>query len=212
MTFRALLRSQSHKLWDAIASLKLTLVCLALLMVLVVACTLAQVELGTLGAVKAYIRSPFVYWRVPNSAWSVPVFPGGGLVGLVLLVNLIAAQARRLQLSLKKSGLWLVHAGLILLFVGEFVTSAFQVEMQLPIEVGQTASFVESPRDQELAITDVTDPARDETYGVPEGLLAREGVVPLPGTPLTVRVQRFFPGRSIRTGMSPSRLRRLRFL
>jgi len=42
---------------DALTSLKFTIVCLILLMVLVVACTLAQVDLGTFGAVNAYIRS-----------------------------------------------------------------------------------------------------------------------------------------------------------
>src|SRR5204863_2440129 len=95
----------SSRLWDALTSLKLTLLCLALLMVLVVACTLAQVELGTFGAVNAYIRSFFVWWQVPGVAAKFPVFPGGGLVGLVLTLNLVAAQAKRLELSWRKAGL-----------------------------------------------------------------------------------------------------------
>ena len=74
----------SSRLWDALTSLKLAIACLALLMVLVVACTLAQVQLGTWGAVNAYIRSFFIYWNVAGTGWSIPVFPGGGLVGLVL--------------------------------------------------------------------------------------------------------------------------------
>ena len=97
------------RLWDAVTSLKLTIACLALLMVLVVACTLAQVNLGTLGAVNLYIRSLFVWWQVPGTGWAVAIFPGGALVGLVLGVNLIAAQVRRLELSWKKAGLWIVH-------------------------------------------------------------------------------------------------------
>ena len=39
------------------------------------------------------MRSWLVWWDVPNSQWLLPVFPGGALVGLVLTVNLIAAQA-----------------------------------------------------------------------------------------------------------------------
>src|SRR5512138_1743818 len=116
----------SQKLWDGITSLSLTIACLALLMVLVVACTLAQVRLGTLGAVNLYMRSWF-YW-MDLGAFSLPIFPGGATVGLVLMVNLVAAQSRRLELSWKKAGIWIVHAGLILLFVGEFVTAGYQTD------------------------------------------------------------------------------------
>ena len=129
-----------------VTSLKLTIVCLSLLMLLVVACTLAQVQLGTIGAVNLYMRSFVVWWQVPGTGWSLAIFPGGATVGLVLMVNLVAAQLRRLELSWKKAGIWIVHAGLILLFVGEFVTGVFQVETQLAIEEGQTVNYVEHPR------------------------------------------------------------------
>jgi len=182
----------SGRAWDALTSLKLTLVCLALLMVLVVACTLAQVNLGVLPAVNTYIRGFVVWWRVPGWNMKIPVFPAGALVGLVLVVNLIAAQVRRLELSWRKAGLWVVHAGLILLFVGEFVTGAFQVETQLAIEEGQTRDYVESQREMELAIADVTDPRHDDVYGVPESLLASRKTIVLPGTALTLHVKSFF--------------------
>src|SRR5436305_5515087 len=182
----------SARAWDAVTSLKLTLVCLVLLMVLVVACTLAQVNLGVLPAVNAYIRSFLVWWRVPGWDVSIPVFPGGALVGLVLVVNLVAAQLRRLELSWRKAGLWIVHAGLILLFVGEFVTGAFQVETQLAIEEGQTLNYVESPRQMELALADVTDPGHDEVYGIPESLLASVQTIQVPGTPVSLRVKGFY--------------------
>ena len=180
------------RIWDAVTSLKLTLVCLVLLMGLVVACTLAQVNLGTLAAVNAYVRSFLVWWAVPGTRFSIPIFPGGGLVGLVLLVNLVAAQVRRLELSWRKTGLWIVHAGLILLFVGEFVTSAFQREMQLSIEEGQTLDSIESPREMELALSDVTDPGHDEVYGIPESLLRKGRSIAVPGTPLTLHIKEFF--------------------
>jgi hypothetical protein len=181
-----------HKLWEALISLKLTIVCLALLMALVVACTLAQVQLGTLGAVNLYMRSFLVWWQVPGTGWSLAVFPGGALVGLVLMVNLAAAQGQRLERSWKKAGIWIVHAGLILLFVGEFVTGIFQVETQLAIEEGQTVNFVEHAREQELAIIDTTDPAWDVVHSIPQGLLADGGLVPVPGTPLVLRVRRYW--------------------
>jgi hypothetical protein len=179
-------------LWDLLTSLKLTIVCLVALMVLVVACTLAQVHLGTFGAVQRYMRSWLVWWDIPGTVFSLPIFPGGALTGFVLAVNLLSAQVRRLELSWKKAGLWIVHAGLILLVVGEFVTGMFQRDDRLAFEVGQTSNYVFSLRDMELAVIDTTDPAYDDVRGIPGSLLAREGDVPVPGTPLTIRVHRFF--------------------
>jgi hypothetical protein len=104
-------------------------------------------------------------------------------------LNLIVAQVKRLVLSWRKAGLWVVHAGLIFLFAGEFVTGLFQVEMRLPIEEGQTVGHLESPRAVELAVTDTTGPAYDEVYGIPESLLARRASIAVPGTPLVLRMK-----------------------
>ncbi len=190
----------SRKIWELFSSLKLTITCLALLMVLVVACTLAQVRLGTLGAVTLYMRSWF-YWMDVGS-FRVPIFPAGAAVGLVLLVNLVAVQIRRLKLSWSKAGLWIVHAGLILLFVGEFVTAGYQTDAQLTIEQGQTANSIEVPREMELAVVDTTDPKLDDVYGVPERALARGGTIAIPGTPLSVRVKEYHRNSQILRGMT----------
>ena len=93
--------------WDALASLKVSITCLALLMVLVVLCTLAQVRMGSLAAVDAYVRSFLVFWDVPGTALSVPVFPGGALVGLVLTVNYVVLGAEHCVLR-SVDGSWLV--------------------------------------------------------------------------------------------------------
>ncbi len=191
------LRALASALLGAATSLWLAIACLAALMVLVVACTLAQVNLGTLGAVNLYIRSFFIWWEVPGTEWAIAIFPGGALVGLVLCVNLVGAQLRRLELSWRRSGLWIVHAGLVLLFVGEFATSLMQTDAQLAIEEGQTLGFVERPRQLELALTDTTDPAFDEVYGVPDRLLARGGRIAVPGTPLTLEVKAFLPNAEL---------------
>ncbi|HYG68733.1 MAG TPA: hypothetical protein VD838_13790, partial [Anaeromyxobacteraceae bacterium] len=184
-------------LWDALTSLKLTLVLFSALMVLIVACTLAQVHLGTWGAVDVYIRSWFVWADLPGSDWQLAIFPGGILVGLVLAVNLVAAQLRRLELSWRKSGIWIAHAGLILLVFGEFVTGLLQVETQMAIREGDTVDFVESPRELELAVIDVTDPEADDVYGIPARLLARRDEIAIPGTPVTLKVHRFYPNSDL---------------
>src|SRR2546421_6904118 len=189
----------SSWIWDALASLKLTIACLALLMVLVVACTLAEVRLGTFAAVNAYIRSFFIYWNVPGTTWSIPILPGGGLVGLVLTANLVVAQLKRLEMSIRKLGLWIVHLGLVLLFAGEFVTSALQVETQLAIEEGETRAFVDSPREMEVAVVDTTDADHDDVYVIPESLLVPGRFVEVPGTPLFIKVKAFL--RNAQLGM-----------
>ncbi len=190
-------RTGLDAVWDGVTSLKLTIVCLAALMVLVVACTLAQVHLGTFGAVEKYMRAWIVWWDVPGTVLSVPVFPGGALAGLVLAVNLLAAQARRLELSWKKAGLWVVHLGLILLVAGEFVTGMFQRDDRLAFENGQTTNYITSFRDVELALIDTSDPTYDDVYSIPGRLLAREADVPVRGTPITVRVRAFHPNAQL---------------
>jgi hypothetical protein len=181
----------TQKVWDFFSSLSLTITCLALLMVLVVACTLAQVRLGTLGAVNLYMRSWF-YWMDLGTV-KVPIFPAGAAVGLVLLVNLVAVQARRLKLTWNKTGLWIVHAGLIFLFIGEFVTAGYQTDARLAFEEGQTANYIEVPREMELAVVDSTDPRADDVFGVPERTLARGGTVAVASggasTPLSLVVK-----------------------
>jgi ResB-like family len=190
-------RSELNLIVRALTSLKLTIVCLAALMVLVLACTLAQVQLGTWAAVALYMRSFLVWWDVPGSALRVPVFPGGALVGLVLLANLVVAQLARLELSWGKTGMWIAHAGLVLLVLGEFVTSAFQVDSQLAVEEGQTVNFVESPRQLELAVIDTTDASFDDVYSIPAARLAGRGEVKVPGTPLTLAVKRYLPNSDL---------------
>src|SRR5262245_45161639 len=100
-------------------------------MILVAACTLTQVELGSFNSVKIFFRSFFIYWTLPGAAVRIPVFPAGGLVGSVLLVNLVAAHLYRLERSWRKFGIWIVHLGLIFLFIGEFVTGLAAVESQM---------------------------------------------------------------------------------
>ena len=187
-----MIKNIAFRFWELLRSLPLTILALGLLMALVFLCTIAQVEMGTYGAVQVYMRSFLVWWTPSGSRFSIPVFPGGALVGLVLTVNLIGSTAKRLGWNRQKAGLWIIHAGLILLFAGEFVTGAFQTDKRMSIEEGQTINFLEDYREVELAIIDRTDPASDEVFAVPASLLAKATVIPLPGSPITLNVRRFF--------------------
>lgn len=177
--------------WNILASLKLTIFNLVALMALVVMCTVAQVNLGTYGAVRLYMRSYWVWWHLPGTDSSLPVFPGGVIVGSLFVANLAIAQISRLKLSWRKIGLWIAHAGLILLVSGEFISALFQVETQMAVEEGQTVNYVESTREIELTIADTTEAKSDDVYGVPESLLRKGSRVTIPGTPLSVEIKQF---------------------
>jgi len=179
------------RLIEALSSLKLTIACLALLMILVVACTLAQVQLGTHLAVEHYIRSFVVWWTPDGSGTRLPVFPGGGLVGRILLLNLIFAQFRKLELSWRKGGLWIVHVGLALLFIGEFATAVFQVESSMAIEEGQTKSYSEDYRRMEVAVVDDTDKDFDDARGIPDSLLKSRREIADPSLPFKLVVHAY---------------------
>jgi hypothetical protein len=137
------------------------------------------------------MRSFLVWWEPQGMNVSIPIFPGGALVGLVLTANLVSATYKRIGFSLRKSGLWIIHAGLVLLFAGEFVTGAYQQDRRMSIEEGQTVSHVESTREYELALIDTTDPASDEVFAVPESLLKPGAVIPLAGSSLSIQVRQF---------------------
>jgi len=181
-----LIKTYAVRFWTYMKSLQVTIVMLACLMCLVVLCTLAQVEMGTQGAVNAYMRSFIVWHQFGALPFQVPLFPGGALVGLILTINL-TGRTLELKRTWAKSGLWLVHAGLVVLFAGEFVAGMMQVDTNMSIEVGQTVNYVQSYKNTELAIIDVTDPAWDEVYAVPDTLLAKGGTIAIPGTPIRSR-------------------------
>jgi hypothetical protein len=201
-----LIKTLASRTWAFLKSFQLTIVLLALLMALVVLCTLAQVEMGTQGAVNAYMRSFFVWRQFSFLSFPLPVFPGGGLVGLVLTLNLIA-KTLDIQRTWAKAGMWLVHAGLVILFAGEFVAGLMQVDTNMSIEVGQTVNYVQSYKNLELAVIDTTDPAWDEVYSIPDTLLAKGGAIAIPGTPLTLNVKRYYANAELSNlppGAAPS--------
>ena len=176
-----------------LASLRLTVVCLSLAIIVVFVGTLAEVHIGLYAAQAEIFRSFFVHWTPKGTHLRIPVFPGGWLVGLVLLANLIAAHIKRFQFSKKKIGILMVHAGLIFLLAGQFFTEVFQVESQMRLPVGATMNYTEDSRNHELAVIDVTDPSHDSVVSIPEALLAKGGEIHPPGMPFTLRVKSYLP-------------------
>src|SRR5437773_153112 len=151
-----------YKIVDLITSLKLTIACLAAAMVLVLAGTFAQVHFGIQFVQQRYFQSLFVWWPPERSGFKIPVFPGGYLVGGLLLVNLIAAHVRRFQWTWRKLGIHLTHAGLIIMLAGGLFTDLFAVESHMRLANGEAKNYSEDTRRDELAVIDTTNPTFDQ--------------------------------------------------
>src|ERR1700746_1405324 len=160
-----------HKLVDLTTSLKLTIACLAAAMMLVLAGTFAQVHFGIHLVQQRYFQSLFVWWPPEGHSFKIPIFPGGYLVGGLLLINLIAAHVRRFQWTWRKLGIHLIHAGLIIMLAGGLFTDLFAVESQMRLANGETKTYSEAPRRDELAVIDTTNPEFDQVTAIPETVI-----------------------------------------
>ncbi len=184
-------------LFRMLSSLRLTVVCLGLAMLLIFFGTLAQVHLGIHAVQARYFQSLFVFWSPPGTNWKIPVLPGGYLLGAALLINLIAAHAARFQFSGKKTGIILLHFGVILLLIGQLLTGLMAQESQLRIDEGETRAYSEAPRETELAVIDVTNPDYDQVVAIPEQVLAHAPRLQQPTLPFTLRIRRFVPNSQL---------------
>jgi hypothetical protein len=188
---------------DFFVSLKLTVVLLGLSIVLIFWATLAQVQLGIWGVQQKFFHSFFVLENFPGTAVPVPVFPGGYILGGLLLLNLIAAHVYRFKLEARKMGIQLTHAGVILLLVGELLSSLLQVESHMRLEEGGTSHYSESYRQNELVLVDSTDPTFDEVVAIPEAVVSDGGVIQHPKLPFQVRIRDYHPNAIIQMRDQP---------
>src|ERR1700740_3613991 len=181
-----------------LTSLKLTVICLAAAMVLIFAGTLAQVHLGIHEAQQRYFQSFFVWWPPESGGFRIPVFPGGHLIGAVLLVNLVAAHAKRFRWTWRKLGIHLTHAGLIIMLAGGLFTDLFAVESHMRLERGDTRNYSEDARHMELAVIDTTDNDLDQVTAIPEDVLKHERVIDHWSLPFRIVVRNFYQNSRLR--------------
>lgn len=182
---------------DFFVSLRLTVGLLGLSIILIFWATLAQVQLGIWGVQEKFFHAFFVLGKIPGTEVPVPVFPGGYFIGGLLLLNLLAAHIYRFRLEWKKAGIQLTHLGLILLLLGELLTSLLQVESSMRIEEGGTQHYSESYRSNELAILDTTNPGFNEVVAIPEAVLADGGTIQHPKLPFQVRIRDYYPNAAL---------------
>ncbi len=192
-----------------LASLKLTVVLLGMSIFLVFVGSLAQVHMGIWDVLDNYFRTWLA--RVELRAFNtllpegytmldyVLPFPGGKTLGLALLVNLLAAHATRFKYSWRKSGIMIIHIGVITLLLSEYVTAGLAEEMQVRFRVGQTVNSAEDIREFELAIIDPTDPMQDTVWVVPESRLQPGRTLTDASLPVHVAVTKLYPNSRLKS-------------
>ena len=190
-------------LFKSFSSLRLTVACLLMGCVLVFWGTLAQVHLGLYKAQNEFFRSVFVYWTPNGSGLHIPIFPGGYLLGTVLLLNLMCAHLRYYQPGKRKIGIVLIHFGVVLLLLGQMLTDFLSQESALHLRIGETRNYSEADRAFELAVFDTTDPDSDKVVAIPCSLLVRRGEVSNPEMPFTVRVKTFYANSQLAPQSQP---------
>jgi hypothetical protein len=213
------------------SSLKVIAVCLMLAIVLVFLGTMAQEPMGLYLAQKYFFHSFFVpaepMWAAikkslqmvhiylpPSSVAEVlhgsrwPVFPGGYLVGGMLVLGLITSLTKMVSSHLKRygldpgqavrrAGIWMVHLGLIVLLLGQLSTDYFARESRLHLREGEARNYSESATRTELVVVDTSDPSEDEVVAIPQSILAGQREITHPELPFTLRVKDFFPNSTV---------------
>jgi hypothetical protein len=189
-----------------VASLRLTVWLFSLSLFLVFVGTLAQMDAGIHTVVKQYFRSwivfvPFqlfvrlgqVFFGVPADAHlpGVLPFPAGWTLGSLLLVNLLAAHLMRFRFTWRRSGIVMIHSGLVVLLLGELVTGLCAVEARMSIPEGEASDFAFRVHEVELAFVDRSNPDTDSVVVVPQAKLQRSGLISDPQLPVDIEPVRF---------------------
>ena len=188
------LAMKDNPLFKFFSSLRLTVVLLALSLIIIFFGTMAQEPMGLNIAVDRYFKSWFVdqvameagviktaqlfgfQWPpvtpeqiLGDHGW--PVFPGGYLVGTLLLVNLLTAHYARFELSAKKAGIFLTHIGIITLLLGQLFTDILQVESFVSMERGDRRNYSISFDDNELVFMHSMKGGSNRVVSIPEQML-----------------------------------------
>ncbi len=188
------LAMKDNPLFKFFSSLRLTVVLLALSLIIIFFGTMAQEPMGLNIAVDRYFKSWFVDWVAMKAGviktaqlfgfqWPPvtpeqilgdrgwPVFPGGYLVGTLLLVNLLTALYARFELSAKKAGIFLTHIGIITLLLGQLFTDILQVESFVSMERGDRRNYSISFDDNELVFMHSMKGGSNRVVSIPEQML-----------------------------------------
>ena len=125
-----------------------------------------------------------------DAFWRVFLRLGRGTLAAVVLF--FACQL----LYRQRAGMVLLHAGILFLLVGEFITAQFAVESTLTIKEGETATYLDRSQQLEVAFTETSNPDRDVVTVIPQKLLKDGRILDPEGLPFKVRVHHYMVNSS----------------
>jgi hypothetical protein len=184
-----------------LASLRLTVVLFVLSLLLVFWGTWAQVDAGIWTIVAKYFRSALVFIPLRTICFNIPdlhsdfgriaiPYPGGWLLGGLLLANLLAAHLVRFRLTWQRSGILLIHSGLIVMMLGEVVAGTLQEEGRMTIPQGHAVSWVDHDRTYELAVVQRLE-GEDREVIIPQRFLMGTNSITHPKLPFEIKPVRY---------------------
>lgn len=171
-----------------LASLKIAVIGLSLLLILTVWGTLYQVDNGLYQAQEKFFRSWFFL------AGGFLPFPGAQLVMAVVLVNLLAACVKLALQGRMMLGILLTHGGLILMLGAGAVTFYLGIESHLTLFEGESSNVSSSGNDWELAAWPADDADGAKQITAVDASALRAGLVLPFGTgAFELAVDDYFP-------------------
>jgi hypothetical protein len=174
-----------------LSSLMLTVIMLIASVALVWFGSMAQVDEGLWNAQERWFKSWFV-WGERLPFIGLPYFfPGGHLLGSILILNLLAAHWKRFQWNFQKAGIQLTHVGIILLLVGQLATDELAVESHMGFREGETKQYTEHHRDSELAFLVTQPDGTDRVVSIPEKMVAGGGEIQHAELPFKVQIKSY---------------------
>ena len=125
-----------------------------------------------------------------DAFWRVFFRLGRGTLSAVILF--IAC----IYLYRKRAGMVLLHAGILLLLIGEFFTALFAVESTMTIREGQTVNFLDRSQKYELAFIEYSNPNFDRVTVIPKDFLKINKINEFDELPFNIKLNSFMANSS----------------
>ncbi len=179
-----------------LSSLRLTVTLLGFAMVLIFVATIIQVELGIHEVQELFFRSWIAWWDIMPGVGKIAIpIPGGTLLGILLIINLLAAHGARFKLSWDKAGMIVIHTGILLMLSGEILTGMLGREAQMAVNEGGTLNYSTFPREVELVVIRPDGDGLETVTAIPQDRLKDGAEFPFGG--FSVRISRYFSNSEI---------------
>ena len=174
------------KLFRFFSSVKLAVFIFIFSMILIVIGTVDQRTHGIF-----YIMDKYFYtWFVFTEEGTL-FFLGGYFWGWALFTNLICGTLRYIPFKRSKLGILIIHAGMLMLLLGTFITSISQIETRMSIREGEKKNYSESQYKHELAFVPINSKDGKALVTIPEKNLKQkiliENLTPLDGLSIKIK-------------------------